>query len=216
MADPRSDPAPARNPPPAFAGARIGLYGGSFNPPHAGHRHVAETALRRLGLQQVWWLVTPGNPLKVPGATPPAGSRRTAVAGLVGGGAAMAVTDFEAARGFRYSVQTLRFLAARHPDVHFVWIMGADSLASLHRWRDWRQLMACFPVAVVDRPGATRAALAAPAARAVARFRVPEQAARTLPGRRAPAWCFLHGPLDASSSSALRAAAGRSLRVPLR
>ncbi len=205
MADPR--PAPARNPPPAFAGARIGLYGGSFNPPHGGHRHVAGTALRRLGLQRVWWLVTPGNPLKQPSETAPVAGRRAAVAGLVGGGTGMAVTDFEAARGFRYSVETVRFLLRRYPGVRFVWIMGADSLAGLHRWRDWRALMHSVPVAVVDRPGATRAALASPAARAFARNRVPEAMAMSLPDRTAPAWCFLHGPLDASSSTALRAAA---------
>jgi nicotinate-nucleotide adenylyltransferase len=194
--------------PPSRPGLRIGLYGGSFNPAHAGHRHVAVTALRRLRLDRAWWLVTPGNPLK-DGGDLAALRARIAGAEHVAAHPRIAVTGFESAIASRYTVETLRALQGRCPGVRFVWIMGADSLASLHRWRGWPEIVARVPIAVVDRPGFT---LTAPRSRAALRFaaaRVPEEEAATLADRAPPAWTFLHGPRSALSSTRIRAARTR-------
>lgn len=193
--------------PPAPPGRIVGLYGGSFNPPHRGHLHVARTALVRLGLDSVWWLVTPGNPLKPEGGTAPLPERLAAVRRLAAG-PRMRVTGFEAAHGFRYTYETLRFLVTQRPHTRFVWIMGADSLATFDRWQRWRDIARLVPIAVVDRPRFGLKALASAAARSFADARVPERDAATLPFRAAPAWVFLHGPLDPHSSTALRAANG--------
>lgn len=192
--------------PPAAPGQRIGLYGGSFNPAHAGHRHVSLTALRRLRLDRVWWLVTPGNPLKDRGALAPL-AERAALAEAVADDPRIAVTTFEAAIGLRYTRDTLRFLVRRRPDLRFVWIMGADSLATFHRWRGFREIAGLVPIAVVDRPGFTLAAPGAPAAAALRRFRVPERDAGRLAGLAPPAWVYLHGPRSDLSSTAIRRAA---------
>lgn len=190
---------------PALApGLRVGLYGGSFNPAHAGHRHVSRLALRRLALDRVWWLVSPGNPLKDRRHLPDAAAR-AAGARAVAADPRIAVTDFEAALGVRFTVETIAFLTDRHPQVRFVWIMGADSLASFHRWRGWREIAARMPFAVIDRPGYTLKAMASPAARALASSRLDEAAAPTLAERAPPAWLFLHGPRNGLSSTALRA-----------
>lgn len=193
--------------PPSRPGLRVGLYGGSFNPAHAGHRHVALAALRRLGLDRVWWLVTPGNPLKDGGDLE--GLRgRLAGAARMAAHPRIAVTGFEAAIGARYTVETLRWLKVRRPGVRFVWIMGADSLAGLHRWRGWAEIMRLVPVAVIDRPGFT---LKAPRGRAAARFaaaRLDERAAATLVDRAPPAWVLLHGPRSTLSSTAVRTRGG--------
>ncbi|MFH6782915.1 MULTISPECIES: nicotinate-nucleotide adenylyltransferase [Methylobacterium] len=191
--------------PPLAPGLRVGLYGGSFNPAHAGHRHVSRLALRRLALDRVWWLVSPGNPLKDRSGLPDAAAR-AAAARNVAANPRIAVTDFEAGLGVRYTVETLHWLTVRHPDIRFVWIMGADSLASFHRWRGWREIAARMPVAVIDRPGYTLKAMASPAARALAASRIDESAAATLADRAPPAWVFLHGPRNSLSSTALRAA----------
>ena len=183
---------------------RIGLYGGSFNPAHLGHRHVTLTALRRLGLDRVWWLVTPGNPLKDHGILAPL-AERCAAARLVADHPRIAVTGFEAAIGARYTRQTIRYLTAHRPGVRFVWIMGADSLASFHRWQGFREIAGLVPVAVVDRPGHTLTAPGARAARLLAAARIPEEAALSLPGRRPPAWIYLHGPRSPLSSTGIRA-----------
>ncbi len=188
----------------AGRGQRIGLFGGSFNPPHKGHRHVALTALRRLSLDAVWWLVTPGNPLKAGRGLAPL-AERVAMTRACARHPAMRVTAFEAAIGTRYSADTIRYVESRYPAVRFVWLMGADNLADFHRWQEWREIMARVPVAVVDRPGASRAALYAPAARAFAASRLPERDAAALPTRAPPAWVFLHGPLEPLSSTVLRA-----------
>jgi nicotinate-nucleotide adenylyltransferase len=190
--------------PPLAPGLRVGLYGGSFNPAHAGHRHVSRLALRRLALDRVWWLVSPGNPLKDRSHLPEA-VRRAEGARAVAADPRIAVTDFEAALGVRYTRETLTWLTDRHPDVRFVWIMGADSLATFHRWRGWREIAARMPFAVIDRPGYTLRAMASPAARALARDRIDEAAAATLADRAPPAWVFLHGPRSSLSSTALRA-----------
>ncbi|WMS42676.1 nicotinate-nucleotide adenylyltransferase [Acuticoccus sp. MNP-M23] len=186
------------------AGQCVGLFGGSFNPPHKGHRHVALTALHRLSLDAVWWLVTPGNPLKSQTGLAPLADR-VAMARRRARHPRMKVTAFEAAIGTRYSADTIRFLESRYPTVRFVWLMGADNLADFHRWQEWREIMGRVPVGVVDRPGASRSALYAPAARAFAASRLLEGDAAALPFRAPPAWVFLHGPLEPLSSTVLRA-----------
>lgn len=193
--------------PPHAPGLRIGLFGGSFNPPHEGHRLVAETALRRLGLDRLWWLVTPGNPLKENAGLPPQQARIAACERLIGHDPRIVVTGIEAAIGTRYTAETIRFLKARAPGVRFVWIMGADNLASFHRWQEWREIARAVPLAIIDRPGSTLRAAASPAARAFARRRVDESDARLLGSLVAPAWVFLHGPRSDQSSTALRRSA---------
>ena len=184
-------------------GMRVGLFGGSFNPAHEGHAHVAETARRRLKLDRVIWLVSPQNPLKATHET--AGlARRMQSARAVAQGRAMAVSDAESRIGSQYTIDTVRALKARYPRVRFVWIMGADSLATFHRWRGWTQIMREVPVAVVSRPWIALRARYAPAARRFARFRRPSSQAALLPGMTPPAWVFLRGPFNFQSSTALR------------
>jgi nicotinate-nucleotide adenylyltransferase len=182
---------------------RVGLFGGSFNPAHEGHAHVAETARRRLRLDRVIWLVSPQNPLKSSHETADL-AHRLAGARAVARGPGMIVTDIETRLGSAYTIDTVRALQARNPGVKFVWIMGADSLASFHRWRGWTQIMREVPVAVVSRPWIAIKSRFAPAARRFARFRVTSAQAATLPGSRPPAWVFLRGPLNFQSSTNLR------------
>src|SRR5215469_5685592 len=156
-------------------GMRVGLFGGSFNPAHAGHAHVAETALRRLGLDRVIWLVSPQNPLK-PTHETSALTRRVWGAHRFAQGPSMIVSDAETRIGSFYTIDTLRVLKARYPRVCFVWIMGADSLASFHRWRGWTQIMRETPVAVIARPDATLKSRFSPAARRFAHARLPAAA----------------------------------------
>jgi nicotinate-nucleotide adenylyltransferase len=190
--------------PPSAPGMRIGLYGGSFDPAHLGHLHVTTTALRRLHLDRVWWLVSPGNPLKDRSRLTPL-SERCAQAATVASHPRIAVTGFEAQIGVRFTVQTLRYLKRRRPGVRFVWIMGADSLATFHRWRGAAEIARLMPIAVIDRPGSTLTPLSARAAQRFARDRLPEAAAPTLAERAPPAWVFLHGPRSKLSSTAIRA-----------
>jgi nicotinate-nucleotide adenylyltransferase len=182
---------------------RIGLYGGSFNPPHAGHRHVSLMALKRLRLDRIWWIVTPGNPLK-DSADLASTAARVAEARRVAAHPRIDVTSFEEAIGARYTIDTLAFLRRRLPGVRFVWIMGADNLATFHRWRGWRGIAALMPIAVIDRPGWTLRATRSRAAGAFAARRVKEEDAGTLADCPPPAWTFLHGPRSFLSSSALR------------
>jgi nicotinate-nucleotide adenylyltransferase len=180
-------------------GMRVGLFGGSFNPAHEGHAHVAETALKRLGLDRVIWLVSPQNPLKSPHQTESLTARLARVRRFACG-PRMIVSDAETRMGTQYTIDTIRALKARYPAVSFVWIMGSDSLAGFHRWRGWRQILRELPVAVVARPGSTITALTSPAAR-----RYPAARRSTLRHRAAaPAWTFLSGPLHNQSSTALR------------
>ncbi len=184
-------------------GMRIGLFGGSFNPPHAGHRHASLLALRRLNLDRVWWLVTPGNPLKDNDRLPPL-AERLAAARRMARHTRIDVTGFEAAIGVRYSYATVDYLVRRCAGVRFVWLIGADSLAGFHRWRRWQDIAARLPIAVIDRPGSSFAPLNARAAVALARARIEESEAQKLPEMRPPAWVFLHGPRSPLSSTALR------------
>ena len=192
---------------------RIGLYGGSFNPAHRGHRHVTVTALRRLGLDRVWWLVSPGNPLKSRIALPSV-EARCAQARDIARHPRIAVTGIEAALGVRFTVQTLRYLTRRCPGVHFVWIMGADSLATFHRWKGFAEIARLVPIAIIDRPGYTMTPLSARAAHRLAQARVPETAAHTLPVRAPPAWTFLHGPRSPLSSTEIRNGRGGTQGPP--
>ena len=198
-------------PPLALAGQRIGLLGGSFNPPHAAHRLTSQIALKRLGLDGVWWIVTPGNPLKSQSELLPL-AERLALAHAVKQDSRVTLTAFETGLTSLFTAGTLGFLKLRYPGVRFVWLMGGDCLAQLHRWRQWRDIFSLLPVAVIDRPGWHLKGLAAPAARTFAASRLPEYRAQRLAFETAPAWTFLTGPLSPLSSTAIRA----RTRVPQR
>jgi nicotinate-nucleotide adenylyltransferase len=197
---------PARitaRPPLAGPGQTIGLLGGSFNPPHIAHRLISEVALKRLGLDKVWWVVSPGNPLKKRNETAPL-AERLKLCRAMANNPHIVITDFEADLPSPYTASTLAFLKARSPLVRFVWIMGADNLATFDRWQRWREIFTMVPVVVVDRPGWRLKALASKPARAFAASRLPETEAATLATRPAPAWTFLTGPLSHVSSTAIR------------
>ena len=185
-------------------GQRIGLMGGSFNPPHEGHLLASRLALQRLRLDRLWWLVTPGNPLKDARALPPL-EERLATARTVASHPRIDVTGLEAETGTRYSFDTLQWLKRRLPGVHFVWIMGADNLANFHLWRNWREIAALVPIAVIDRPGASATG---PFVQRLAAHRLPDSSARRLPLTEPPAWIFLRGLKSPVSSTALRRAGG--------
>jgi nicotinate-nucleotide adenylyltransferase len=191
--------------PPHAPGLRIGLFGGTFDPPHQAHRAACLIAMRRLGLDRVWWLVTPGNPLKDTRGLAPLQERLDAARALAHH-PRIDVSGVEAAIGARYTYDTIRYLKTRCPAVHFVWIMGADNLRSFHRWQKWRGIANLLPMAVVDRLGPSLYATAGIAAQALARARIPEHDAKTLAGRKPPAWVYLHGLKSPLSSTALRAA----------
>jgi nicotinate-nucleotide adenylyltransferase len=184
-------------------GMRIGLLGGSFNPPHDAHRAISLFAIKRLKLDRVWWLVTPGNPLKDPGALHDLDQRAEA-ARRIANDPRIDVTCLESVIGTRYTVDTITYLRRRAAGLRFVWIMGADNLAQFHRWQSWRRIASQVPIAVIDRPPQSFRALAAPAAQALARYRLPENRAGRLADHRAPAWVFLTGMKLALSSTGLR------------
>ena len=196
-------PAWALRMPHAEPGMAVGLFGGSFNPAHSGHRLVADVALRRLGLDQIWWMVTPGNPMKDHGGLAPLADRIAQVVEIANH-PRMRVTALEARLGSVYSAHTIARLLYRRPRLRFVWVMGADNLAGFHHWRDWRGILSKMPVAIVDRPGATLSSLSAPAARSFARYRLAERDAGRLSVSTPPAWVFLYPPRDPASSTALR------------
>ena len=188
-------------------GRTIGLLGGSFNPAHAGHRHISLWALRRLGLDEVWWLVSPQNPLKpVAGMGPFA--KRLKDAAAMARHPRIRVSGLEAALGTTYTAETLKRLRRRRPRDRFVWLMGADNLAQVDQWRDWQQIFDTTAVAVFARPSYCLRALAGKAARRFAKARLPERAGRLLPRHGLPAWVFLGGPLNPLSATAIRAARG--------
>ncbi|MEW5688275.1 MAG: nicotinate-nucleotide adenylyltransferase [Pseudomonadota bacterium] len=184
-------------------GMKVGLYGGSFNPAHDGHAHVAETAKRRLGLDRVIWLVSPQNPLKSRHETADLADR-IAGAKALARSPGMIVTEVESRLGSAYTIDTIRALKARFPGVQFVWIMGADSLASFHRWKGWTQIMREVPVAVVSRPWISLKSRFSPAAQRFGRYRHRSESAIRLAGSRTPAWVFLFGRFNFQSSTALR------------
>jgi nicotinate-nucleotide adenylyltransferase len=182
----------------------VGLLGGSFNPAHEGHRHIAELALSRLNLDQVWLMVSPGNPLKPRAGMAPF-AQRLAGAAAIGDGRRVIATAIEAAFGTRYSIDTLRMLRRRFPRVHFTWIMGADILIQLPRWRRWREIVRDQPFVVLPRPGLTLPALSGLAARRLRGGRRPAHEAPIL-SRARSGWVFLPAPQNATSATAIRAA----------
>ncbi len=198
--------------PKARAGQRIGLLGGSFDPAHEGHAHITREALRRLNLDRVWWLVSPGNPLKAQGPAPM--PQRLARAREVMEHPRVTITDIEARIGTRYTAQTLERLLALYPGVHFVWLMGADNLAGFHRWDRWAEIMHMVPVAVFARPGARARARRSRAALRFAGSRVKPSQAGALARMAPPAWVFLNTPMRDISSSRLRAGGCWSKRLP--
>lgn len=189
-------------------GRKIGLLGGSFNPAHEGHRAISLEALKRLGLDEVWWLVSPQNPLKPEAGMAPF-AERLEEARAVARHPRIRVTDIEARMGTRYTADTLKRLKTRFPRARFVWLMGADNLLQISDWKDWTRIFHAVPVAVFARPTYCLKALAAKAARRFAGNRLRESASRTLAGREPPAWVFVHNrpyPVSATEIRARRAA----------
>ena len=189
-------------------GTRIGLLGGSFNPAHGGHVAISELALSRLGLDEVWWLISPRNPLKPSRDMAPLDTR-LATARSLAKHPRIRACALESVLGTRYSIDTVLALTRSFPGVHFVWIMGADNLIQLPRWKDWQEIFNTVVIAVFDRPSYSLRALAAKSSRRFARYRLPESRARQLATLRPPAWVFVHGRLDPRSSTAIRGASKR-------
>ena len=187
----------------AYRGEAIGLLGGSFDPAHAGHAHITREALKRFGLSRVWWLVSPGNPLKAQGPAPMA--ERIARARQVMGDPRVVISDLEARLGTRYTAATLKRLKALYPGVRFVWLMGADNLAQFHHWQNWEWIIQNVPIGVFARPGSRLEARGARTVEEFARYRLPAEGAALLPYAVPPAWCFLNVPMVNLSSSAIRA-----------
>jgi len=190
--------------PPHYPGQRIGLFGGTFDPPHEAHLAASLLAMKRLALDRVWWLVTPGNPLKDTMELAPL-DERVMAAREIARHPRIDVTGVEAEIGVRYSYDTIRYLVSHCTGIRFVWIMGADNLRTFHRWQKWQRIAELIPFVVVDRLGPSLDATGSVAAQALGRWRVAESEAALLPNRRPPAWVFLHGLKSALSSTALRA-----------
>lgn len=184
--------------------ARVGLLGGSFNPAHAGHRHVAALALKLLGLDEVWLLVSPQNPLKSTRDMAPLADRLASAERVLGGHPRLRATAIETAMGTRFTADTLDGLKRRFPHVDFVWLMGADNLMQIHRWDRWMRIFLAVPVAILARSPYSQRALAARAARRLGRFRMGQGRARGLVGSAPPAWVFLHTRLHPASATAIR------------
>lgn len=184
-------------------GMVVGLFGGSFNPPHEGHRLVAEIALKQLGLDQLWWMVTPGNPLKSRSVLLPL-IERIRLSEAMTRNRRIKVTAFEERLQTGFTAQTIEHVLTRNAGVRFVWIMGADSLKTFHRWQKWREIAQSIPIAVIDRPGATLSFLSSPAARALSGSRIDESDAGKLAFKSPPRWTFIHGPRSSLSSTAIR------------
>lgn len=190
---------------------RIGLLGGSFDPAHEGHVLISLHAIRNLQLDRIWWLVTPGNPLKDTAALPTS-AERARRARAVASDPRIDVSRIEDDLGTRFTVETLIWLKRRCPDVRFVWLMGADNLAAFHRWHRWQDIAGLMPIAIFDRPGATLAATRSQAAIRFGQARIPENRAKMLPVMRAPAWVYFHGKRSSLSSTELRAKSGHPSR----
>lgn len=188
------------------AGLRVGLLGGSFDPPHAGHMHISEQALIRFGLDEVWWLFSPGNPLKANG--PAAMPRRMAKAQAMFSHPRVRFSNLEAEIGTRFTAETLAAITGAAPEMRFVWLMGADNLAQFHRWQNWRSIIETVPMGIMARPGLRLGARVSRTARIYRQARLPAKAARLLPLMDPPAWCFINLPMMKAASSAIRASGG--------
>ncbi len=186
---------------------KIGLLGGSFNPAHEGHLHVARQAMAHAGLDQLWLMVSPGNPLKPNDGMAPF-ARRLASARRIADGRRIIATDIESRLGTRYTADTMQALRRRFPRVEFVWLMGADNLLQLPRWGHWLRIMAAMPMLIIPRPGATRRALAGRTAARFRRNRLGPRAGLMLARARAPSWILLPVKENAASATALRTAEG--------
>ena len=189
--------------PVAGNGARVGLFGGSFNPPHFGHLNLCDLAFKKLKLDQIWWMVTPGNPLKDMKGQPSLTDRLQLCHEMVRD-PRIQITAFEAQHRVRYTADTLKIVKKLRPRQKFVWLMGADNLANFHKWQNWREIAAMMPIAVIDRPGATLSYLSAPASITLSRYRIDEEDSSLLSGMKPPAWTFIRGPRSALSSTSLR------------
>lgn len=187
----------------AKKGSRIGLFGGSFNPPHEGHVLVAETAIKKLALDEIWWMVTPGNPLKDANILAPLKDRITASEEL-SNDPRIKVTALEAAYEVRYTADTLQIITQTHPEVNFVWIMGADNLVQFHQWQRWREIADLLPIAVIDRSGARDSYITSVTAKALGQYRINVSEAKQLAVMKPPAWVFMPGTVSDLSSTALR------------
>ncbi|HEX3430321.1 MAG TPA: nicotinate-nucleotide adenylyltransferase [Rhizomicrobium sp.] len=190
-------------PGPVASGLRIGLLGGSFNPAHEGHLHVSEVALKRLGLDYVWWLVSPQNPLKAPASMAPFGQRIASARAIAGRHPRLCVSDIESEMGTRYTIDTVIRLKQRFPQLHFVWLMGSDNLLTFHRWRHWLRLAETVPIAIIMRPGTTMAPLSAVAPRRFAALR-KVRSERALATSHPPALAVLDAKRSEASATALR------------
>ena len=188
----------------ASAGLRVGLLGGSFDPPHAGHLHISKWALKEFGLDRIWWLVSPGNPLKEQGPAPME-RRLAACQDLVADHPRIVITDIERKLGTRYTATTLDTIQARYRNVRFVWLMGADNFAEFHHWDRWDEIMHKMPIGVLARPGEQLAAGCSPAARRFRRARLSARRSTALPFRATPCWSLLTGPMVDLSSTQIRA-----------
>ncbi len=191
------------NLPASASGMRIGLFGGSFNPPHAGHRLVSRQVMKRLNLDAIWWLVSPGNPLKNHAELAPLKERVEQARSLITLPNVYA-TGFEAAHGFTYSFDSLLFLKKTLKDRKFIWIMGSDNLKNFHKWERWRSIADLMPMAIYARPNSAINATFSKAAINLAKYRINEDDAALLPFMPAPAWVYLHGIMSQESSSAIR------------
>jgi nicotinate-nucleotide adenylyltransferase len=194
---------PSAKTPPFVPGLKVGLLGGSFNPPHDGHREASLLALRRLQLHRIWWLVSPANPLKDAWELAPL-AKRVEAARRVSRHPRIEITALEAAIGAIYTYQTISYLKRRCPGVHFVWLMGGDNFRLFDRWQRWRGIAKLVPIAIIDRPGFTLTAVHGRAAETLARYRRDETGASVLATAPPPAFVFLHGPRSPKSSTALR------------
>ncbi|WP_437342883.1 nicotinate-nucleotide adenylyltransferase [Ruegeria arenilitoris] len=190
----------------ARPGQVVGLFGGSFDPPHQGHVHVTLEAMKAFGLDRVWWLVSPGNPLKSRGPAPI--DQRVEAARSIMQHPKVEVTDIEDLTGTRATADTLAALRRLYPQVRFVWLMGADNLAQFHKWKDWRSIMDTVPVGVVARPGDRISARMSPAARVYGKYRIDGTARHLLGRADAPAWCFVNVPMVDVSSTQIRSKGG--------
>ena len=185
---------------------RIGLLGGSFNPAHGGHLHISREALKRLDLDEVWWLVSPQNPLKPPAGMAPFAERLGQAAAVAAADRRIKVSDIEARLGTTYTADTIAALRRRLPRARFVWLMGGDNLVQFPYWQRWQDIFRTVPIAVFDRPGTAPKALTGQAAQRFAGARIPQRAARRLASLPPPAWVFFHIRLDPRSATRIRAA----------
>ncbi len=183
---------------------RIGLLGGSFNPAHRGHLHISEAALKRLNLDEVWWLVSPQNPLKSTDDMADMDDR-IAAAKAYASNPDIIISDLERELGTVYTIDTLVALKQKFPGHRFVWLMGADNLRQIPKWKDWRRIFRLVPIAIFPRPSYSTRALAGKAARRFAKHRIRETRASRLASMRPPAWVYLHTEPDTTSATRIRA-----------